>query len=708
MSSSSSSSSRKLEFGTTFYGREVERRQLKDAYLRRDSRPVAVLLGGLAGTGKTRLVEQALRELQEDVKGGCDASPFYVCSGKADELLSTDPFSSIVGAFSALARELKDDTRLRQRILRAVGSEGRVLTQVIPELKLVIGDQPELQASSTTATRNRFTYLFRAFLKAICTPRKPLILYLDDLQWTDASSMELITGILTDPDLSYFLFIGSYRDNEIEPGHPLSSTLQALRENAKPYLTMMLGNLTRPQVHQLIEDTLRRKDVEMLVEAVYRKTQGNVYSIQTALRLLEQREALRYVGDRWEWDDFDDAISDSAAAMDLDTLRDVDEDAQVVLMTAAFLRSTFDLNMLHEVLTQRSDWKIDVQGLVQILERGVKEHLLENTLGTEAYRFAHDRVRQAFLMLAESKGEGGDLSLRVGKYLLATHEAGEAWMFFAGVDHWNLVPAQMLAESGCSSFRLASLNLEAGKRASAVAAFSPASTYLRKGVALLEEDPERWRSDYALCLEMYNLSAEVEFCVGSLELGERQAQEVLDNARLPMDKIRVSMSRAEALGRHERHLEALTIYKQILTMFHEAPKGLNLFGIARKLQKTKASLRKMSVEDIATSPELVDRERVIVVEALVDMGKRAAWSGDKLLYFWSVLRVCEIAATEGVCTASILGLSYFASSLLVLDPPVLDPELGNRINSATKQLAERLNARSLGARLRFNEGWYVV
>ena len=703
----SSSNSRKLEFGTTFYGREVERRQLKDAYLRLlDRQPVAVLVGGRGGAGKTRLVRQVISELQEEVKEG-SSIPFYYCSGKADELLYTDPYSSIVAALGSLAKELVGDESLKQRILKAVGSEGRFLTQAVPELEAVIGKQPELEDSSNaTTTRNRSTYLFQALLAAIGRPEKRLIMHLDDLQWTDASTISLIRNLLMSPDMAHFLFIGSYRDDEIDSNHALTRTLDSLRKNGKPYFTLTLGNLSRSQAQQLVEDTLQQKDIEALVDAVYQKTQGNVYSLKAALQLMERRNALRYVAGRWEWDDMDTEVSDNAPSMVLNKLFGLDDDLQLVLMTAAYLRSAFPLTALVEVLQGAFKEQEDWQTVPEVLEKAVSEGLLENSLGSNIYRFSHDHVRQASLVLAKNEGREFELAIRVGHYLLTTEDA-EDWMFFLGVDHWNAVPLGLLNANGCDTFHLASLNLEAGTKASEVGAFAPASSYFRKGIDLLQEQPERWRFYYSLCLDLYSSAAEIEFCSGSFETGESYTHEVVAHAFQPMDTARVYWSLAEALGRKERHMDAMDIYLKQLRLFKEVPKGANLFGVARKLQRTKAMLKKISLADLKDKLDLMSPERIAVVETLNHLSVRSLWCGQKYLALWATLRACEISVHEGICKPGLACLSNLSAILCSFDPRRLDVVLGRKLSTATEHLASRLGAKSLEAQMQFNSGWYV-
>ena len=295
----------KLTFSNKFCGRVEEIKRLHEAYLSLGTESAAVFVGGYSGTGKTRLIHHAVLELQSN-KGG-DMKPFLFCSGKADESLSTDPFSSLVKAMAQLLRGLEPNERpiFRERILHVVGSEGKVLTDLIPELEELIGKQPESQSSpSASNSLNRFRYLFQKMVNAISTPEKPLIMFLDDLQWTDASSLELVRSLLTYPELKHFLFLAAYRDNEVDEDHPLSKIFASLDQDGKCYVSLPLRNMSVGDVRVWLEDTLRSDSVDELVEVLHAKTHGNIFYLRACLSQLEQKQILQYsvATCMWAWD----------------------------------------------------------------------------------------------------------------------------------------------------------------------------------------------------------------------------------------------------------------------------------------------------------------------------------------------------------------------------------------------------------------------
>ena len=273
------------------------------------------------------------------------------CWGKADELLSADPFSAIVKALAQLLGGLEDSDKLRlkRRILDAVGSEGKVLTNLLPELEDLIGEQPTPQTTASTLSLNRFTYLFQALLKANCSEKKPLIMYLDDLQWTDESSLELIRNLLSDIELRNLLLVGSYRDNEVDESHPLSTTLATLQRDGIPYTSISLDDLSRDEVCTFLEDTLRTDEVSELVDHLYSKTHGNIFYIRACLLQLEQKQILKYslASCSWEWISSrleEIKVSDNVVDVVLDNMHGTRADIQSALIVAAHLRSSFSLS----------------------------------------------------------------------------------------------------------------------------------------------------------------------------------------------------------------------------------------------------------------------------------------------------------------------------------------------------------------------------
>ena len=700
----------KLSFSDRFYGRVEEVERIQQAYRELGASTSAVFVGGYSGTGKTRLVQHAIRELHDNKEE--DLKPFLYCSGKADELLSADPFSSIVNALTQLLGSLETQERvsLRDRVVEAVGSEGQVLTALLPELEELIGEQPDAPTSLTASnSQNRFTYLFQKLLKAICTPEKPLIMHLDDLQWTDASSLDLIYSLLIDEGLHHFLFVGSYRDNEVDDTHPLRTILDELRNERIPCTSILLTNLSEEEVRALVEDTLRTDEADELVQVLYSKTHGNIFYVKACLLQLERKQILQFslATCSWVWDNqrllAEIEVSENVVTLVLANLKRTGNDLQTVIMVAAHLRSSFSLSLLFALMRDRLAYPEDRSTLESVLRQGVVDGFLRHSSGSDdMFHFIHDRVRQAALLLAKENGRQVELMLEVGHFLLSYRNA-DAWMFFAGIDHLNTVPLGDVVERGISIVDMVELNTRAGKKAARLSSYAPSARYYRKAVELIEElGPHRWREHYDLCLGLYCSAAEIELSIGSFELGTSYAKAVFANAKSPLDSIRSQLSLAESLGRQQRNHEAIDVYKEVLVILDEKPRNLNLFQVVRTVKRTKRMYNDLTVDQIADLPRLLDPRRVEALTVLTKMSIRAVWAGNKPLVAWAVCRCCEITVVEGVCPASTLALSLLSALLAGFD---LDFAI--KLGRAYKLLAMKLGAKSMESQILFNASMYA-
>ncbi|MCE2496082.1 MAG: AAA family ATPase [Flavobacteriales bacterium] len=186
-----------------------------------------VFVAGYSGTGKSALVHEVHKPITE--KAG------YFVEGKFDQYQRSVPYYSLVKAFSEfidilLGENEQRSSTMRKRILEAVGEEGKVLTDVLPGLELIIGEQPDIPELGGSEARNRFNYVFRKFAIAVSTAEHPAVVFIDDLQWADSSSLMLLKSLVTDPDNDHLLFIGAYRDNEVSPSHPFMITVEEVRK----------------------------------------------------------------------------------------------------------------------------------------------------------------------------------------------------------------------------------------------------------------------------------------------------------------------------------------------------------------------------------------------------------------------------------------------------------------------------------------------
>jgi predicted ATPase len=711
----------RLTFPQDFYGRLHELSELQGIVARVDALETSatVLIAGGRGTGKSRLV----RRFREDLEEAKEKSYFFV-EGKSDEFLSNNPFSLIIGALNELCEQIlavKDYDRsdLRTRIQDAVGSESKALTDVLPKIAFLF-TEPSIVGSthftSVTGINPRsavtsFKFLFQRFLKAVCTKQRPVIIFLDDLQWIDAASLELLTHLLT-LNLPYFVFIGAYRDNKVEyeDEHPLRDALSGIIASGHTYHTMNLGNLSVDDVNHFVAETLKL-EAEItfdLTSAIYERTQGNIVYTMASLEILQRERVLTFnlESNSWAWnlETVETEINyENIVAVVVAKLQTLCSRLQTTLSTAAFLPSTFDAEMLACLVQQsKADANEPTKSLINTLDVAVAEGLLENVAGTTKYRFLHDLTRQAAILLVAGE-EKDKMRLKIGLGLLQLYDSSPStqdWIIFAAADHLNMVPdfyfrrEDSLMIDPCL---VVILNCRVGAKASAMSAYVLALKYLRKGIATMAHCNQRWKTNYDLTLKLYRSAADVEMFIGNFDRGHNLAREIFSNARTFEEKIPVYISLAEGLGQQKQQRDSIDVFRKILQYYGANPSDCTVaINAVTQLLKTKWMLHKMTDAEILNLPLLQDKKKLIIMETLSRLGSRASACGAKFLALWSIMRQIRISLKHGLCPSSAFGLSVYSAFLYGrLD----DPVGGRRAANLALKVSERCNSKEFECRI---------
>jgi predicted ATPase/serine phosphatase RsbU (regulator of sigma subunit) len=503
------------------------------------------LLAGASGIGKSALVSEL----------GAGAVNSYFVRGKFDLLNRATPYSAIVEACrgvidAALAEGQERLARQRAGLARMLGTNARVLLDLIPELELVVGPQPSVPPLGPMEAQRRFEDVFQAFVRAFATPERPLVMFFDDLQWADAASLRLVQLLMQSKSVSCLLLIGAYRESDVSAVHPLSLMLEELRRHTLAISTIELGPLGVAETTQLLADTLssRTAEVEPLASALLDKTQGNPFFIWQFLRALEKSGALFF--DRracaWRWDLTRvkaELATDNVVDFMLERSRRLSPAGQEALRLAACIGHTFDARTL--ALIASSFGGATASGLWEALDAGLVLPLDGNYRyagqaggaskdGLNArYQFVHDRVRQAaHRLLAEDEQRRTHLAL--GRALLdAAGGAPRDEQLFEIVDHLDRERA--LIDDGGERRRLAKLNVRAATRARDAAAAAASSAYA--GIALELLGSEAWALEPELVYRVHLLQAECAYLNGNLQAAlepldaiEARAGELLERA----------------------------------------------------------------------------------------------------------------------------------------------------------------------------------
>ncbi|WP_437940098.1 AAA family ATPase [Sorangium sp. So ce341] len=621
------------------YGRDEEIAALVAAW-ERVSRGGAELLlvSGRSGVGKSALVH----EIHKAIARGQGR----FIAGKFDQLSRSSPYSAIAGAFRELFRGLLTESeeelaRWKTKLKAALGSNGQLLTNLIPELGLVLGPQPDVPDLGPTEAQNRFSIVFQNFLHAIAPAERPLVLFLDDLQWADSASLTLLRVLLTDPARGHLLVIGAYRDNEVDPQHPLVAAVDGIRAAGALVREICVKPLSQRDVEQLLGDLLgcERDRAAPLAAVVSKRTGGNPFFLtQFLLSIHRDKLVWREPGSgRWCWDleRIDRSVAtDNVVDLVALKLRRLAPTTQHVLGLAACIGYQFELQTL---ATLRGTSPSQVAGeLWEALEEGVvvpldPEYRLVGGLRAASdggpaatvdfdvsYRFVHDRVQQAAYALTD-EGERRAVHLRVGRRMLsASGGAPSDERLFTVVDHMNL-GAALITDAG-ERLDLAARNLAAGRKAKASTAYQAAVSYLRAGAAMLdatsrEDEPEL---SFAIQAEL----AECEYMSGAHDRAEALFDDLVSGARSNLARAKIQAKRIVLLNTRGRFAEAVSVGRATLSLF-----GVHLpddeeerrAALEAQLAVVQAAIAARGIEDVIHLPELTDPDKRIVIELLTHL-----------------------------------------------------------------------------------------
>jgi tRNA A-37 threonylcarbamoyl transferase component Bud32 len=294
----------KLQIPQKLYGRENEVNILLQAFERVSQGAAEMMLvAGYSGVGKTALVREVHKPMTS--RRG------YFAAGKFDQFQKNLPYSAITQAFNEFCRYLLMESaetlaNWQTKILNAVGNNGQIIIDVIPDLELVIGTQAAVAKVGPSEAQNRFNLFFLNFVKALCDKEHPFILFIDDLQWVDSASLGLLKSMMLDDEMRHLLIIGAYRDNEVDSSHPFIMLVSELQKANATINTIFLANLLKEDVNQLLQESLKCKTAltQPLTDLIYQKTQGNAFFTHQFLQTLYDEALLRFdfEQNQWQWD----------------------------------------------------------------------------------------------------------------------------------------------------------------------------------------------------------------------------------------------------------------------------------------------------------------------------------------------------------------------------------------------------------------------
>ncbi|MBE7552050.1 MAG: PAS domain S-box protein [Anaerolineales bacterium] len=698
------------------YGRAGEVEHLLAAFERVASGSAELMLvTGFSGIGKTAVINELHQPIVRQ-RG-------YFIKGKFDQFNRNIPFSAFVQAFRDLIGQFLSEGEAQQqqwrsRILSALGENGQVIIDLIPELEWMIGPQPPVPELSGMAAQNRFNLLFQRFIQVFAAPHHPLVIFLDDLQWADLASLKLLRLLLSDTQASYLLLLGAYRDNEVPPTHPLRLTLDEMKKTGAMLNTITLAPLRQSDINQLVADSLGCS-LELalpLSKLVYQKTQGNPFFNNQFLKALYEEGLITFNDEVKYWQC--DLVQVNAVALTDDVvefmaiqLQKLPPETQEVLKLAAGIGNQFDLGTL--AIVQQQPPAETSAALGQALDEGFvlpqsELHIFSQGNGTGAdgvpsapaniqglsYRFLHDRVQQAAYSLIP-EAQRPIIHLNIGRLLLEnTPEQELEERLFEITNQLN--GGLGLIADPIERDTLAHLNLRAGRKAKTSTAYSAALDYLTVGLNLLP--PDSWQTNYPLTLSLYKELAEVAYLTGNFEQMEQWVGLVLQHAATLLDKVKVYEVQIQAdIARNQLKAalqRGLRVLHELGVTFPEQPGQTE---IMRAFQEVQLALAGKPIPELLHLPLMTDPVSLAAMRITLSIGA-PVYLVAPALFPLLITRQLILSINHGNTATSAYAYANYGMMLCGI---LGDIETGQAFGQLALNLLSDLQAKEIQARTNF-------
>jgi PAS domain S-box-containing protein len=639
------------------YGREREIDTLLEAFDRvvAQGAPELVLVSGFSGVGKSSVVNE-LHKVLVPPRG-------LFAAGKFDQYKRDIPYSTLAQAFRTLVCQIlvKNEAEVdqwRSALAEAVGPNGQLISSLIPEVEFIIGKQSPVPELPPQDAQNRLHMVFRRFLAAFARPEHPLALFLDDLQWLDAATLDLIEHLVTHSEVQHVLLVGAYRANEVSPSHPLVRTLETIHKAGAQVQEIMLAPLDLDHVGALVSDALHCEPERVwpLAQLVHEKTGGNPFFAIQFFTALAEEELLVFdpVSRAWQWDinrirakSYTDNVVDLMAGK----LKRFSANTQEALRQLACLGNVAEISTLALVHGDTEE------AMRAALQEAVQAGLVFQQGST--CTFLHDRIQQAAYSFI-SEEHRAEVHLRIGRAFLAGMTAEQLAEHQFDVANQLNRGAALLTDHG-EKAQLATINLGAGRKAKASAAYASACAYFSAGMALLDE--KDWSSQYELTFGLWLERAECEFLTGHFDKAEQLIVELLQRGASKLDEAVVYRLKVQFHVMKSENQQAVASALTCLRLFGiDLPAHPTLEQVQFEYDAVWQTLNGRPIESLTDLPLMTDLELQAVMQSLSVLIAPAYFT-DLRLWCLNLCRMVKVGMQYGTSGASAHAYAYWASIL---------------------------------------------
>jgi PAS domain S-box-containing protein len=681
------------------YGREAEVKKLLDCFERvvTFNRPELILVSGYSGVGKSAVVNE-IHKVLVPLRG-------YFAFGKYDQYKRESPYAIIVQAFQSLIRPIlsKSDVELerwRDTIVAALGPNVQLMVEMLPELKHIVGDRPPVPELPAQDAHNRMKIIFRRFVR-VFTQDRPLALFLDDLQWLDAATLELLGDLLVDEGANRLMLIGAYRDNEVDSSHPLIRALDVIRQSGIKVTDIVLSPLHRRALRELTADFLYcdQETVTPLVELIDEKTNGNPFFTIQFITALAEDSLLTFDYDigRWRWDLAcieKRGYTDNVIDLMTEKLRRLSSGAQSALQRFSCLGNTVDVNTLAMIYPE------DHERTREQLGEAVQMGLISQSENT--YRFIHDRVQEAAYAQIPSE-DRANMHFRNGK-MMATHvhpdDLEDAVFEIANQLNHGL---HLITGDEEREF-VAQINVIAGRRAVHSAAYLSALEYLHTARNLFSFTGRERNCDMFFSVE--SLLAECEMLTANFEIAEERLRCLADHVKQQPHEFsivtRLRLTLYDLVGRSELGVAVFIEYQESLGEVWSAhPDDTQVYV---EYQRIWSLLNDREVRELIDLPIITDSTILDVLSVMAEVVMQAMYTDQNLLALVLCRMVCislEYGNSDAACFA-------YVSLGMIAGPHFQNYKAGYRFGALGYDLVEERGLRRYQARVYLRFASHIV
>ena len=684
------------------YGREVEIRQLKDGLDKAESQSNLVLISGYSGMGKSSLTSELYAPTL--ARGG------YFIAGKVDQYRRDIPLDSMCQALRDLVRQILTEPAQQidlwaKELKDSMGSNLGVIIDLVPDLVYLVGQQPRAPQLVGGDSQRRLIASMVRFVATFARAKHPLVVFFDDLQWSDRDTLILIEQLLARGGANGLLVIAAYRDNELTPHHPLAAMVNALSQRGAAVCTVALQPLSTADISQLLADACRcsHEEAAFIASVVVGKTDGNPFFVRQFLSELYEQQVLTLDEERgrWVWDEGRLLqVEATSNLIDLMThrLQILPSQSRYVLSVAACIGGQFELAELLPICD------FNATEIENALGASVQAGLLaldmiavpkahgdvdEPSTGsvTQTYRFSHDRVQQAAYDLVD-----GDLRPKIHLAIARSLQGrpGDS-NIFAIANHFNnalvLLSAQDLHD-------LLQINLEAGRRARKSTAFDVALRYYQ----ICSETIARIGPHVSIdvTFDCFHEKGEVEYLNGHWDEALKDMRYCLAQSPPTATRLQIVMQMCRVYRmRNELELGLRTAIDALATVGYSLTDYPDRQTLLQEHQRTVSAIQRVGMDRLPMLPLMNDPVQLAISHLLRELGSPAYLLGSDLSPLTAML-IIQIACEGGNSEASVEGLMFYAFFVASLFDEI---DFAYAVGQAGMRLHERLGFGHLDAQV---------